>query len=106
MSGKKIDEAKRHKNVATTAIELVHGDRNQDYGHPEDNHGRTQRLWNAYLKDKLSAPLSMRDVCMLNVLQKVSRDANRPKSDNLVDIVGWSLNAEIVSEAEDQDKET
>jgi hypothetical protein len=58
-------------------------------------------MWTAYLRKKLRMPdltLSMRDVCHLNTLQKIARDAHREKEDNLVDICGWTLNAEVVSE--------
>lgn len=33
---------------------------------------------------------------MLNILQKISRDANAPHGDNLVDIAGFAENAHRV----------
>lgn len=83
----------KEKNIAATAIDIVHGDRNKYYGHPKDNHGRTAQMWSAYL----GIPISPRQVCMLNALQKIARDAHREKEDNLVDLAGWALNAEICS---------
>lgn len=80
--------------VLEEAASVVDGPRQADYGHPSINHARTAMMWSAYL----GIPVSSRDVCMLNVLQKVSRDRNRPKRDNPVDIAGWARNAEMCEE--------
>ena len=80
--------------VLEEAAELVDGPRRHTYGHPRDNHERTAALWSAYL----GVPISARQVCMLNALQKVGRDAHRPWRDNLVDLAGWARNAEMCSE--------
>lgn len=89
-------------NVLLEAQHITAGDRQRYYGHPLDNHGATAALWTAYLRRRRMLPhgtaLSARDVCMLNVLQKVSRDANRQHRDNLVDIAGYARNAEMVDE--------
>lgn len=82
MSESVLMEAQRH----------VHGARPQDYGTPFDNHGRTARLWSVYLgKD-----VTPEDVCMLNILQKVSRGINSITRDTLVDIAGYAANVEMV----------
>jgi hypothetical protein len=81
--------------VLQEAGHLVDGDRQEAYGSPRANHGRTSELWSAYL----GVPISHRQVCHLNALQKISRDAHRPKRDNLVDICGYMRNAELLEEA-------
>jgi hypothetical protein len=78
-------------NILEEAASIVSGARNADYGTPLDNHQRTADLWSAYL----GVTVSPRMVCMMNVLQKVSRDAHAPKRDNLVDIAGYARNAEL-----------
>lgn len=78
--------------ILDKAAGLVGGDRRKTYGHPKINHGRTAAMWAAYL----GVPITPRQVCMMNSLQKISRDAHSPKEDNLVDIAGWALNAEMV----------
>lgn len=85
-------------SVLAEASKVVHGERQHAYGHPLDNHGCTAELWTAYLRRKhgVALTLSPEDVCWLNVLQKVSRQANRPKEDNLVDAVGYILNVEMI----------
>jgi hypothetical protein len=42
--------------------------------------------------------LDAQDVCFLNILQKVSREANKHKDDTFVDIVGYVLNAAMCPE--------
>lgn len=78
-------------SILEEAARIVDGPRRADYGTPLENHGRTAALWSAYL----GVPITPRQVCMLNVLQKVSRDAHAPKRDNLVDIAGYARNAEL-----------
>lgn len=83
------------ETILEEARRIVDGDRRQDYGHPSENHGMTAALWTAYLGVDVTA----RDVCLLNILQKVSREGSgAPKRDNLVDIAGFARNAEIVSQ--------
>jgi hypothetical protein len=82
MSETILQEAQRH----------VHGARNEDYGTPYDNHGRTAALWSVYL-NRLVTP---EDVCMLNILQKVSRGMNSITRDTLVDVAGYAANVEMV----------
>ncbi len=82
------------------AAEIVNGDRNKFYGHPLDNHGCTADMWSAYLSRRfgVSVLVTPEDVCVLNILQKTSREANMPKRDNLVDIIGYSLNVEMIED--------
>lgn len=81
-------------SVLEEASNVVNGPRRETYGHPRDNHSRTAAMWSAYL----GIPISMRQVCMLNALQKISRDVNKAHRDNLVDLAGWAANAEMVEE--------
>lgn len=85
------------ETVLEEAQRIVLGARRDDYGTPLENHSRTAALWNAYIGSSIHV-LTARDVCMLNILQKVSRDRHCPKRDNLVDIAGFALNAAMCSE--------
>lgn len=84
-----------HRSILSEAEALVSGDRRDAYGDPLANHQRTADLWAAYL----GVPISPRQVCMLNALQKISRDAHAPKRDNLVDLAGYAENAQLVEDA-------
>ena len=81
------------ETVLEEAARVVDGPRREDYGHPAENHERTAAFWNAYLLGR--SVVSARDVCMLNILQKISRERHAPKRDNLVDIAGYARNAEM-----------
>lgn len=80
------------KDILTQAACEVE-DRLQSYGPPDENHKRTAEMWSTYL----GVEVSPRAVCMLNALQKISRDCHAAKRDNLVDIAGYARNAELVS---------
>lgn len=82
------------RSVLDEAAAIVEGARRDSYGTPAENHGRTAALWSAYLGVEITA----RQVCLMNILQKISRDAHRPHRDGLVDIAGYALNAELVEE--------
>jgi hypothetical protein len=71
-----LDEAKR----------LVYGDRAMDYGHPLDECTRIAAFWSVILKTKVR-PEHI-PVCM--VCMKISREMNRRKRDNAVDIAGYA----------------
>jgi hypothetical protein len=84
--------------IVDEAATIVHGERQQVYGPPLDNHSRTAALWNAYLSTPFGVEprrITARDVCMMNILQKISRDRFCPKRDNLVDIAGFAENAQM-----------
>lgn len=93
---------KKIETVLEQAARIVDGPRREMYGHPKENHACTADLWTTYLRRRGlladSANLDAHDVTMLNVLQKVSRDANTRQRDTLVDIAGYVRNAEIVDE--------
>lgn len=85
------------KNILEEANELVHGDRQNSYGHPLDNHSHTAEYWNVFLS-RQKGPLTAEDVCWLNILQKISRARFRKKRDNLTDTAGYAENIEMIWE--------
>ena len=91
------------KNILEEALRIVDGDRGKFYGHPLDNHGNTAEFWASYLKRKFGVEINLtgRDVCLMMVLLKISRDANRPKEDNLLDICGYTRNVQMIEEEEE-----
>jgi hypothetical protein len=74
-------------NVLEEANRLVHGPRQGDYGHPADVYARVGRIWGAIL----GVPdLPAATVCLLLAGLKLGREAERPKTDNLVDLAGYA----------------
>ena len=90
------DWSERGENILQEAERLVGGERNTAYGHPADDLARIAQLWTAFLGERLSTPLTARDVAMQMVLLKVAREAHAPKRDNLVDIAGYARCAEML----------
>ena len=85
-------------SVLLEAEGLVHGARQRDYGHPLDDFGCTAAMWSAWLSHKYHRPinLSPEDVGMLMCMVKISREANAPKRDNLVDLAGYAETVNMV----------
>lgn len=80
--------------VLAEADKIVNGSRQTDYGTGEKNLTRIAAMWSAYL----GTHISPRQVSMMMVLLKVSRDAHKEKRDNLVDLAGYAALAEQVSQ--------
>lgn len=88
------------EQVLSAARACVCGDREQDYGSPENNFRTIASLWNSYLYGAglMENPtphvwkgLKPKDVAAMLALLKVARIAgNRPKPDNWVDLAGYA----------------
>lgn len=67
-------------------------DRGETHGDFGENQLLTSILWSAYLAAGPGCPdLQPHDVCVLNILQKVSRlRCGRPDRDHFVDICGYA----------------
>lgn len=79
--------------ILAEADKIVNGTRQTDYGTGEKNLTRIAAMWSAYLGTHITA----RQVTMMMVLLKVSRDAHKEKRDNLVDLAGYAALADEVT---------
>ena len=84
------------ESIVDEALGITSNERREHYGHPIDNHGRTAALWSVYLGKEITAE----DVCWMMMLMKVSRQIHMPKRDNLVDLVGYAINVEMIHQAQ------
>lgn len=82
--------SQNHESVLIEAQGLVHGDRNESYGHPLDDFRRTAKMWGAILGIEIRP--EQVGLCMIAV--KLSRECHKPKRDNLVDIAGYAETVE------------
>jgi len=73
------DEGKRLSNTV----------RQNSYGHPIDDWSKTAKMWSAVLTRKLKEDITAEEAAMMMVCVKMSREANMPKDDNVVDMAGY-----------------
>lgn len=79
-------------NILEEANKLVHGDRNADYGHPLDDFARSAAMWSAII----GHPVTPEQVGLCMCAVKISRQCNKPKADNLVDLAGYAETVNMV----------
>lgn len=70
------------------AAGIISGDRNKQYGNPEDNFERISKIWSVIL----GVEISTEDVAMMMVGLKVARYASKSgfQPDTWVDIAGYA----------------
>jgi hypothetical protein len=74
--------------ILDAAKACVLGDREQDYGSPENNFRTIADMWNAYLGFGMIGPS---DVAAMLALLKIARIASgHAKDDNWVDLAGYA----------------
>lgn len=82
----------KRKEILEAAVLCVCGDREQDYGSPENNFQTIANLWIDYLTAK-DDPLGIepKDVAAMLALLKIARIATgHAKADNWVDLAGYA----------------
>lgn len=77
--------ADRDDSILLEAQNLVHGPRQDDYGHPFDDYSRVTGAFNALTGHNLTAE----EGAIFMVCLKLSRECNRPKRDNRTDGAGY-----------------
>ena len=73
------------ESILIEAERLVNGDRNESYGPPWVDYGRTVEIFAAIT----SIDLTVEQAIMFMVAMKLSRQAHLAKRDNLVDACGY-----------------
>ena len=80
------EECITRSEILTEAKKCICGDREEDYGSPEDNFNRIAALWSAYFDKEFTA----KDVAMAMSLMKIARIKAGTKSDSYVDLAGYA----------------
>ena len=76
--------------VLLRALEVINGERQQSYGDPEDSFEEIAWVWNWWLGEKSSAPITSQDVAMMMTAMKLAREKNGAgKTDNVADACGY-----------------
>ena len=77
----------KRAEILDAARACVMGDREQDYGTPEQNFSKIAQLWSAYK----GCAFTPKDVAILLALLKIARIASgHAKDDNWVDLAGYA----------------
>lgn len=89
----------KRPEILDAAKRCVCGDREQDYGSPEDSFNTIAALWNAYLGGV--AVVDAKDVAAMLALLKIARiSSGHAKEDNWIDLAGYAAcGGEIETEA-------
>lgn len=74
------------KEILNTAVKCVCGEREQDYGTPENNFTLIANLWSAYHGGTFTA----KDVAIMMCLLKVARIKTGSSEDSFVDLAGYA----------------
>lgn len=84
------------EDVLEEALRLTSGDRQNQYGPPDQDFARTAAMWTALFGHKFEA----RDVAMAMICLKLSRETHQKKRDNVVDGAGYFRCLHLCNEAE------
>ena len=86
----------KRSEILKEAEKCVCGEREQDYGTPENNFETIAGLWTVYLNAshgyfrKLGVPISAKDVGMMMSLLKIARIATGSSPDSFIDLAGYA----------------
>lgn len=88
------EETMTREEVLQAAAKCVNGNRQEDYGSPENNFGLVAAFWNAYLRPYMRPNIigiDSKDVAAMLGLLKIARIATgRGKADNWIDLAGYA----------------
>lgn len=80
------------EDILEEALRITKGDRQAQYGPPDQDFRRTAAMWSALKGVEFTA----KDVALFMILLKCSRETHQNKRDNLVDIAGYARCASLI----------
>ena len=81
------------EDILDAALKCVNGDRDQQYGNPEDSFSTVAVFWTKYLQSRPTycLPILSKDVAAMLALLKIARIATgASKEDNWIDLAGYA----------------
>lgn len=76
--------------ILSKASKVIGGQRQEDYGTPDDSFQEIANLFNAMGLERNGNKIEKTDTPMAMVMLKLAREFNRPKLDNIVDTCGYA----------------
>lgn len=97
------EKPKADETIAEEAQRIVYGDREKAYDDPNQNFRRLSFMWQGVLDKKLApgATITARDVALMMVCLKISRETFMPNRENRVDGIGYWLCEDRIVKAEE-----
>jgi hypothetical protein len=88
------------EDILETALRITKGDRQAQYGPPDQDFRRTAAMWNGLFAHMLQpgASFEPRHIAMAMVLLKLSRLMHQPKRDSWIDVAGYARCGSICDE--------
>ena len=86
---KAVETEKPQQTNLDKAKALVAGNRQSDYGPPEDSMSAIAELWNAYLSVLNGKKITAKDAAVMMSLVKIARMGAGEKKDNYVACAGY-----------------
>lgn len=81
----------KRDEILDMAAKITKGERETQYGGPEDNFRKIAELWSAYLSKEEAVVLTAEDVAVMMILFKVGRlTTGGGSADTWVDIAGYA----------------
>ena len=74
------------REVLATADSLIHGEKREEYGGAEDSFTTIAQGWSSIT----ASMITPREVALMMIWLKITREINKGKDDNLVDICGYA----------------
>ena len=98
------DNRSIREKLLAKAASLITGQRQEDYGSPEENFQHIADSWTVHLRQilKRDAKISPRQVAEMMVLLKMARTIKSPTEDSYVDAAGYAGIAGELAEREEQ----
>lgn len=96
------------EEVLKEALNCVNGEREKQYGNPEDNFSRIADFWGLYLTTLFEGTgvvieLDPKDVAIMMILFKIARSlGDQDKLDNYVDMIGYAACGAEIFENQDR----
>lgn len=86
--------------IIDIARDMVYGEKQFEYGPPEESYTRIAKMWSIVLEKELSGcEIPPEKVGLMMIAFKLCREINRHKEDNLIDIIGYADTTQRVVEA-------
>jgi hypothetical protein len=77
----------RGRCICEEALRTINGERQDQYGAPEDAFKQIAALWEAYLGTRITSPMVADMMCLLKIARE---NGGRGKRDNAVDLIGYA----------------